>query len=170
MLCQGGAAISHNVAPILPFPPPPQSHIGRERKEDISYEFSFDRVFPPSSSQESVFEEISLLVQVGRWGSEGVAGRGAPPTLGQALTLPGALSSSSPHQSALDGYHVCIFAYGQTGSGKTYTMEGRDDLGPETAGVIPRAVRQIFAASREMETKGWKVRGKCVCVSVGVSL
>ncbi|KAL7975956.1 hypothetical protein Chor_011724, partial [Crotalus horridus] len=98
-----------------------ESHIGRERKDDISYEFSFDRVFPPSSSQESVFEEISLLVQ-----------------------------------SALDGYHVCIFAYGQTGSGKTYTMEGRDDLGPETAGMIPRAVRQIFAASREMEAKGWK--------------
>lgn len=27
-------------------------------------------------------------------------------------------------QSALDGYHVCVFAYGQTGSGKTYTMQG----------------------------------------------
>ena len=25
-------------------------------------------------------------------------------------------------QSAMDGYHVCLFAYGQTGSGKTYTM------------------------------------------------
>ncbi|XP_070792311.1 kinesin-like protein KIFC1 [Pituophis catenifer annectens] len=98
-----------------------ESHVGRERKEDITYDFSFDRVFPPSSSQESVFEEISLLVQ-----------------------------------SALDGYHVCIFAYGQTGSGKTYTMEGPDDPGPETAGMIPRAVRQIFAASRDMEAKGWK--------------
>ncbi|XP_058028156.1 kinesin-like protein KIFC1 isoform X3 [Ahaetulla prasina] len=100
-----------------------ESHVGRERKEDITYDFTFDRVFPPSSSQESVFEEISLLVQ-----------------------------------SALDGYHVCIFAYGQTGSGKTYTMEGPDDLGSETAGMIPRAVRQIFAASRELEAKGWKVR------------
>ncbi|XP_058028157.1 kinesin-like protein KIFC1 isoform X4 [Ahaetulla prasina] len=98
-----------------------ESHVGRERKEDITYDFTFDRVFPPSSSQESVFEEISLLVQ-----------------------------------SALDGYHVCIFAYGQTGSGKTYTMEGPDDLGSETAGMIPRAVRQIFAASRELEAKGWK--------------
>ncbi|XP_032094613.1 LOW QUALITY PROTEIN: kinesin-like protein KIFC1 [Thamnophis elegans] len=98
-----------------------ESHVGRERKEDINYDFTFDRVFPPSSSQESVFEEISLLVQ-----------------------------------SALDGYHVCIFAYGQTGSGKTYTMEGPEDQNPETAGMIPRAVQQIFAASREMETKGWK--------------
>ncbi|XP_007442391.1 kinesin-like protein KIFC1 [Python bivittatus] len=98
-----------------------ESHVGRERKEDITYEFNFDRVFPPSSSQESVFEEISLLVQ-----------------------------------SALDGYHVCIFAYGQTGSGKTYTMEGPDDMGPETAGMIPRAVQQVFTTSRGMEAKGWK--------------
>nr|AFP33411.1 kinesin-like protein KIFC1 [Plestiodon chinensis] len=100
-----------------------ESHVGRERKDDITYEFNFDRVFPPSSSQEEVFEEIALLVQ-----------------------------------SALDGYHVCIFAYGQTGSGKTYTMEGPDEMGPGSAGVIPRAVQQIFKASREMEAKGWKYR------------
>jgi kinesin family protein C1 len=25
-------------------------------------------------------------------------------------------------QSAIDGYHVCIFSYGQTGSGKTHTV------------------------------------------------
>ncbi|XP_032297596.1 carboxy-terminal kinesin 2-like [Coturnix japonica] len=39
------------------------SHIGRERKDDVRYDFSFDRVFPPSASQEEVFQEISLLVQ-----------------------------------------------------------------------------------------------------------
>ncbi|KAL8213653.1 UNVERIFIED_CONTAM: hypothetical protein K2H54_067924 [Gekko kuhli] len=98
-----------------------ESHVGRERKDDITYEFNFDRVFPPSSSQEEVFEEIALLVQ-----------------------------------SALDGYHVCIFAYGQTGSGKTYTMEGPEDLAPSTAGMIPRAVQQVFRAARQMEAKGWK--------------
>uniref|UniRef100_A0A8C0FXW7 Kinesin-like protein n=1 Tax=Chelonoidis abingdonii TaxID=106734 RepID=A0A8C0FXW7_CHEAB len=59
-------------------------------------------------------------------------------------------------QSALDGYHVCIFAYGQTGSGKTYTMEGPDDMGPETMGMIPRAVRQVFQGARELEPKGWQ--------------
>uniref|UniRef100_A0A8D0HDF7 Kinesin family member C1 n=1 Tax=Sphenodon punctatus TaxID=8508 RepID=A0A8D0HDF7_SPHPU len=100
-----------------------ESHVGRERKGDLHYEFRFDRVFPPSASQDEVFEEIALLVQ-----------------------------------SALDGYHVCIFAYGQTGSGKTYTMEGPDDLSPETLGMIPHAVQQIFQEARELESKGWQVK------------
>nr|BAF62975.1 Carboxy-terminal kinesin 1 [Gallus gallus] len=100
-----------------------ESHIGRERKEDLKYDFSFDRVFRPSASQEEVFEDISLLVQ-----------------------------------SALDGYHVCIFAYGQTGSGKTYTMEGPDALDPERRGMIPRAVRQVFQGAQELAEKGWQYR------------
>ncbi|XP_050777055.1 kinesin-like protein KIFC1 isoform X2 [Gopherus flavomarginatus] len=98
-----------------------ESHVGRDRKGDVKYDFSFDRVFSPACSQEEVFEEIALLVQ-----------------------------------SALDGYHVCIFAYGQTGSGKTYTMEGPDDMSPETMGMIPRAVRQVFQGARELEPKGWQ--------------
>lgn len=61
-------------------------------------------------------------------------------------------------QSALDGYHVCIFAYGQTGSGKTYTMEGPDALDPERRGMIPRAVRQVFQGAQELAEKGWQVR------------
>ena len=50
----------------------------------------------------------------------------------------------------LDGFNCTIFAYGQTGTGKTYTMGGdieRDaetSLLGETAGVIPRAIKQIF--------------------------
>ncbi|XP_055521118.1 carboxy-terminal kinesin 2-like [Leucoraja erinacea] len=58
-------------------------------------------------------------------------------------------------RSALDGYNVCIFAYGQTGSGKTYTMEGPDELTCDTKGMIPRAVDQIFATARRLETMGW---------------
>nr|ADU03775.1 carboxy-terminal kinesin 1 [Meleagris gallopavo] len=100
-----------------------ESHIGRERKDDLKYDFSFDRVFQPSASQEEVFEEISLLVQ-----------------------------------SALDGYHVCIFAYGQTGSGKTYTMEGPDALDPERRGMIPRAVHRVFQGAQELAEKGWQYR------------
>ncbi|KAJ4586719.1 kinesin-like nuclear fusion protein [Exophiala dermatitidis] len=52
-------------------------------------------------------------------------------------------------QSALDGYNVCIFAYGQTGSGKTFTMSSDD-------GMIPRALRQIYSTSKELESRGWK--------------
>ncbi|KAK5945533.1 kinesin-like nuclear fusion protein [Knufia obscura] len=52
-------------------------------------------------------------------------------------------------QSALDGYNVCIFAYGQTGSGKTYTMSSED-------GMIPRALRQIYSTSKDLEDRGWK--------------
>ena len=63
-------------------------------------------------------------------------------------------------QSALDGYHVCIFAYGQTGSGKTYTMEGPDGslaVDDEHAGMIPRAVTQVFETANELADKGWQV-------------
>uniref|UniRef100_V5EE60 Kinesin-like protein n=2 Tax=Kalmanozyma brasiliensis (strain GHG001) TaxID=1365824 RepID=V5EE60_KALBG len=45
-------------------------------------------------------------------------------------------------RAALDGYDAVVFAYGQTASGKTFTLSG-DEQGQE-AGIIPRAVRDIF--------------------------
>eukprot|EP00177_Eucheuma_denticulatum_P008603 GFKZ01015660.1.p1 GENE.GFKZ01015660.1~~GFKZ01015660.1.p1 ORF type:complete len:1167 (+),score=203.81 GFKZ01015660.1:298-3798(+) len=53
----------------------------------------------------------------------------------------------------LQGYNCTVFAYGQTGTGKTHTMEGRRDSEmvaieerriAENAGIIPRAVKQVF--------------------------
>lgn len=53
----------------------------------------------------------------------------------------------------LQGYNCTVFAYGQTGTGKTHTMEGRRDADmigieekrhAENAGIIPRAVKQVF--------------------------
>ncbi|KAH8103889.1 kinesin-domain-containing protein [Cristinia sonorae] len=57
-------------------------------------------------------------------------------------------------QSCTDGYNVCVFAYGQTGSGKSFTMEGGSS--PATAGMIPRAVEQVFRVAEELKTKGWQ--------------
>lgn len=56
--------------------------------------------------------------------------------------------------ASLQGYAATVFAYGQTGSGKTYTMSGADlgaeldpssPVGPASEGIIPRAVRHLFA-------------------------
>ncbi|KDQ51067.1 hypothetical protein JAAARDRAFT_62813 [Jaapia argillacea MUCL 33604] len=57
-------------------------------------------------------------------------------------------------QSCVDGYNVCIFAYGQTGSGKSWTMEGGST--DATAGMIPRAVEQVFRAAEGLKHKGWE--------------
>lgn len=58
-------------------------------------------------------------------------------------------------QSALDGYHVCLFSYGQTGAGKTFTMTGGPT--PEQQGIMPRAVQQVSRQARH---------GCCSCVSM----
>ncbi|EDV45637.1 chromosome-associated kinesin KIF4 [Drosophila erecta] len=51
----------------------------------------------------------------------------------------------------LRGYNVTILAYGQTGSGKTYTMgTAFDGVLDDHAGVIPRAVHEIFKAILEL--------------------
>ncbi|PNW85905.1 hypothetical protein CHLRE_03g200600v5 [Chlamydomonas reinhardtii] len=52
-------------------------------------------------------------------------------------------------QSALDGFHVCIFSYGQTGAGKTHTMQGGES--PNARGIIPRAVEKILSQARKLE-------------------
>ncbi|ETV97079.1 hypothetical protein H310_09900 [Aphanomyces invadans] len=56
-------------------------------------------------------------------------------------------------QSAIDGYHVCIFAYGQTGSGKTFTMQG--GRRPEMRGIIPRAMSLIMGCCSTLSEQGW---------------
>ncbi|KAK4478585.1 hypothetical protein RD792_014071 [Penstemon davidsonii] len=76
--------------------------------------FTFDKVFGPKAQQRSIYDQA------------------ISPIVTQVL----------------DGFNCTVFAYGQTGTGKTYTMEGgmRNKAGelPAEAGVIPRAVRQIF--------------------------
>ncbi|CAM8919541.1 unnamed protein product [Rhodiola kirilowii] len=82
--------------------------------KQIDRTFAFDKVFGPSSKQRDLYNQ----------------------------------AVSSIVNEVLEGYNCTIFAYGQTGTGKTYTMEGEakkknGDM-PSDAGVIPRAVQQIF--------------------------
>lgn len=44
----------------------------------------------------------------------------------------------------LNGFNGTIFAYGQTGTGKTYTMGILEFVEDDQAGIIPRALSQIF--------------------------
>ena len=53
-------------------------------------------------------------------------------------------------------HHVHVMCY-QTGSGKTYTMEGPSCPDEESEGMIPRALRQVFAAAQDLSDKGWVV-------------
>jgi kinesin family member C1 len=58
-------------------------------------------------------------------------------------------------QSALDGYHVCLFSYGQTGSGKTYTMNGQPECGTQR-GITPRAITKILESAARLRSAGWQ--------------
>ncbi|KAK1300158.1 hypothetical protein QJS10_CPB13g01540 [Acorus calamus] len=86
--------------------------------KQIDRVFTFDKVFGPSAQQKDLYDQAVIPIV----------------------------------NEVLDGFNCTIFAYGQTGTGKTYTMEGeckRAKSGPNgqlppDAGVIPRAVKQIF--------------------------
>ncbi|CAE8619434.1 unnamed protein product, partial [Polarella glacialis] len=96
-------------------------------------EFAFNAVFGPASSQQEVWDQVGLGNLVCK---------------------------------VVEGFHATVFAYGQTGSGKTHTMDGfayGPSAGtapsalakkpkvhvhlasPEQLGVVPRAVRELFA-------------------------
>jgi len=85
---------------------------------------AFDRVFAPTASQEQVYAQVR---------------------------------DCAAH--VVEGFNSTLFAYGQTSSGKTYTLfgpESSDNLRagavPKTAGIVPRAVRDVFARVKESTT------------------
>ncbi|NXM09042.1 CTK2 protein, partial [Tyrannus savana] len=49
---------------VLVLTRPDESHMGREQRPELLYDFTFDRVFPPGASQQEIFQEVQLLVQV----------------------------------------------------------------------------------------------------------
>ncbi|KAF5181319.1 Kinesin-like protein kin-5b [Thalictrum thalictroides] len=82
--------------------------------KQVDRAFTFDKVFGPKAQQRSIYDHAISPIV----------------------------------NEVLEGFNCTVFAYGQTGTGKTYTMEGGmktkgGELSAE-AGVIPRAVRQIF--------------------------
>lgn len=56
-------------------------------------------------------------------------------------------------KAAMHGYNGTVFMYGQTTSGKTYTMLGT----PESPGILPCTVRDIFSLSKNDPTHEYKV-------------
>lgn len=86
--------------------------------KQIDRTFTFDKVFGPSAQQRDLYDQAVIPIV----------------------------------NEVLEGFNCTIFAYGQTGTGKTYTMEGEGKRSksapngelPSDAGVIPRAVKQIF--------------------------
>ncbi|KAF8625919.1 hypothetical protein AX17_006645 [Amanita inopinata Kibby_2008] len=58
--------------------------------------------------------------------------------------------------AAMDGYNAVVFAYGQTASGKTYTLSG--DGAGEEPGIIPRAMRDVFATIKRTPDREYLLR------------
>ncbi|XP_047474960.1 chromosome-associated kinesin KIF4-like isoform X2 [Penaeus chinensis] len=64
-------------------------------------------------------------------------------------------------QNLFKGYNVTVLAYGQTGSGKTHSMGTAYTQGTETddeAGIIPRAVRDIFEGVSDRKNADFLVK------------
>lgn len=145
----------------------------------------FCRVRPPTETeQKSCSSQLALAApQTGELAGRGVeiaqAGNGGPGTKGQAqkhvFTFDRVFGPQSGQlevfeevsalvQSALDGYRVTVFAYGQTNAGKTFTMLGRP--GAEMEGIIPRAVRQVFATAAAAAEHGWRYEMRAAMLEI----
>jgi len=106
--------------------------VKEKQASSLTKTFQFDRVFGPKSKQMEVYRSV------------------VEPLISQVL----------------QGYNCTVFAYGQTGTGKTFTMEGgegRDDPGTTwendpTAGIVPRALAQLFDELRVQQEAEFSVR------------
>ncbi len=111
--------------------------------EGKEHPLEFDKVYGPNATQQEVRRGMK-----GRGNAHTRTHTRAPSQCIHALTCPEQVFSgvSELIQSALDGYHVCLFSYGQTGAGKTYTMQGTNTQ--HGRGIIPRAVDKVRGRER----------------------
>ncbi|KAJ8025345.1 Kinesin-like protein KIF11 [Holothuria leucospilota] len=104
----------------------PKKEVTVELEKHQKKTYTFDKVFGPKAKQIELYKSVVV------------------PILDEVLM----------------GYNCTVFAYGQTGTGKTFTMEGErtpdENLSWEEdplAGIIPRAMHQIFEKLREQNVE-----------------
>ena len=112
--------------------------------------FQFDKVFGVQSKQIEVYRAVvePLILQV------------------LIMILDSVALYFICFPQVMQGYNCTVFAYGQTGTGKTFTMEGGDGRevpgvtweNDPTAGIIPRALAQVFDELRVQQDAEFTVR------------
>ncbi|KAJ2921495.1 hypothetical protein H1R20_g15596, partial [Candolleomyces eurysporus] len=157
---KGNIRVFCRVRPVLPSDLPSTASIeeveGEEELETMKEEMKANMAFPDKRDHKEIVLYSSSESAMGIERKEVYSfgfDRVFEPTSTQSEVFE---EISQLAQSCIDGYNVCIFAYGQTGSGKSFTMEGGNS--DSTAGMIPRAVEQVFRVAEEMKSKGWEYK------------
>ncbi|KAF4701674.1 hypothetical protein FOZ62_004807 [Perkinsus olseni] len=115
-------------------------------------EFNFAFVFPPSSTQEDVFAEVSPVIKALTSNIQGQLANGMASPL-------------RPHRPR-GCTNLCIFAYGQTGTGKTHILEG--GVSEEDRGLVPRALELLFAEVDRLNASQRSISGRKLSIALCV--
>ncbi|KAH7832250.1 putative kinesin-like motor protein [Monocercomonoides exilis] len=137
---------------------------GKKGEKLLKYTFQFDRVFNHSSTNDSVYEEVTSLVQSAVDGFTSCVFCSGPNGAGKHYTMIGEcttseqLPQSSATPSTFTGLPTESFA----------TQQGSNALRDSCSsfGIIPRAVKQLFGMIKEMRARGWNYSFSAVCLRV----
>ena len=124
----------------------PRKSVSGRPAVPTTHDFTFDRVFPPESTQADVYEEISHLVQSAVDGynvclfAYGQTGSGKTHTmLGREVVNQTTVSTSKRHSAA-----------GMSRINAGYELVGKN------RGMMPRAAEHVFAYCDELRSQGWE--------------